>query len=236
MNGWDDSAAAWVASQGEHGDFLRRYVLDPAISMRLEGRGFATALDVGCGEGRFCRVLRGMGIDAAGIDPTEALIARARKLDPTGDYRITQAEELPFADGVFDLVVSYVSLVDIPGYEEAIAEMARVLKPGGTLLIANVNGFMTAHAGERGWQEDADGNRLHFAIDNYLDIHSSWESWGGLQIQNWHRPLSAYMKALLGQGLQLVFFDEPAPIGGSVQQVSEERRVPGSHLMEWRKP
>src|SRR5262249_697984 len=47
--GWTASADAWIARMGEHGDDGRRYVLDPALLARIEGRTFARALDVGCG-------------------------------------------------------------------------------------------------------------------------------------------------------------------------------------------
>ena len=52
MNGgWSASAGAWIASLGGEGDFTRRYVTDPVMVARIEGRGFRAALDVGCGEG-----------------------------------------------------------------------------------------------------------------------------------------------------------------------------------------
>ena len=93
-DGWAASAHAWIAEQGEAGDYGRRFVLDGPMIERIRGRGFATALDVGCGEGRFCRILRDLGIRAVGVDPTAALIDRARQLDPAGDYRIGRAETL----------------------------------------------------------------------------------------------------------------------------------------------
>ena len=72
---WDQSAEAWIADQGERGDFSRAFVLDRAMLERIEGRGFGTALDVGCGEGRFCRMLRDRGIATTGIDPTAGVAA-----------------------------------------------------------------------------------------------------------------------------------------------------------------
>lgn len=68
--GWDLSAQAWIDNMGEEGDFGRRCVLDAPMIARIRDRGFRTALDVGCGEGRFCRILRGLGIAPVGIDPT----------------------------------------------------------------------------------------------------------------------------------------------------------------------
>src|SRR5690349_19685316 len=136
-DGWAESAAAWIADMGNSGDFGRACVLDRPMLERIEPGRFSTALDVGCGEGRFCRMLAGRGIRTVGIDPTEALVDEARRRDPEGDYRIGRAERLDFPDASFDLVVSYLSLIDIPDLAPAIAEMARVLRPSGSLLIAN---------------------------------------------------------------------------------------------------
>ena len=171
------------------------------------------------------------GIHAIGIDPTEPLIAEARRRDPAGDYRIGRAETLDFLDASFDLVVAYLSLIDIPDLPAAIAEMARVLRPGGALLIANLTSFGTAG----GWSLDLLG-RTRFAIDHYLAERASWASWRGIRIRNWHRPLETYMTLLLGTGLDLRFFAEPVPHGGNARRVARYRRVPWFLIMEWRKP
>jgi 2-polyprenyl-3-methyl-5-hydroxy-6-metoxy-1,4-benzoquinol methylase len=86
-DGWNESAEAWIADQGERGDFSREFVLDAVMLQRIERGNFKNALDVGCGEGRFCRMLRERGIAAIGIDPTAALLQTARERDPEGDYR-----------------------------------------------------------------------------------------------------------------------------------------------------
>jgi ubiquinone/menaquinone biosynthesis C-methylase UbiE len=85
-NGWEESATAWIADLGEHGDFGRRYVLDPVMLSRALAARPSAALDVGCGEGRFCRMLKAGGVAAVGIDPTRKLLAAARQRDPTGHY------------------------------------------------------------------------------------------------------------------------------------------------------
>src|ERR1051325_4570443 len=61
-SGWAEAAAAWIADMGEQGDYGRACVLDRPMLERIRGRRFATALDVGCGEGRFCRMLQAAGI------------------------------------------------------------------------------------------------------------------------------------------------------------------------------
>lgn len=233
-DGWTESAQAWIDNSGEHGDNSRRYILDPVMKQRLAARPYRRALDVGCGEGRFCRLMQGMGIATVGIDPTTALIAQAHKRDPAGDYREGVAERLDVADGAFDLVVSYLTLIDIAPLEAAIAEMARVLAPGGSLLIANLNPYLTACI-DQDWQTDAAGRRLHWPIDDYLSEKRHWVEWAGIRIVNWHRPMETYMRLLLAQGLTLAFFAEPKPIGGDADFIERGTRVPWFHVMEWRK-
>jgi SAM-dependent methyltransferase len=232
-SGWAESAAAWIADMGEEGDYGRACVLDRPMLQRIHTRRFATALDVGCGEGRFCRMLQAAGIATVGIDPTEELLRQARRRDPNGDYRIGRAEMLEFPDRSFDLVVSYLTLIDIADIDRAVAEMARVLKPRGTLLIANLTSFATA-APEGGWFPDA-GGELRLCIDHYLDERAEWVDWRGIRVKNWHRPLCRYMTLLLGAGLTLTYFDEPAPNGGDPDKADRYRRAPWFLLMEWEK-
>ncbi|MFT3728998.1 MAG: class I SAM-dependent methyltransferase [Terricaulis sp.] len=235
-NGWNESAAAWIADMGEHGDFGRQYVLDPIMLPRALAAKAGNALDVGCGEGRFCRLLQQHGIATTGLDPTPALLAQARERDPAGAYVEASGEALPMPNASFDLVVSYLSLIDIPDFAAAIAEMSRVLKPGGRLLVANLNSFNTA-SGDDGWVRDALGRLKHYPLDNYLEERAFWTAYRGIRIVNHHRPLSAYMRAFLACGLTLSYFDEPAPVVGAPEPKAERyRRAPWYVVMEWRKP
>jgi ubiquinone/menaquinone biosynthesis C-methylase UbiE len=100
----------------------------PAARLFLQGEPVAgmRALDVGCGDGRMVRRLRAAGAWATGVD------VRSDAGGVRGD-----AHRLPFRGGVFDRVSCCLVLhyLDHPG--EAIAEMARVLRPGGRLLFAD---------------------------------------------------------------------------------------------------
>jgi ubiquinone/menaquinone biosynthesis C-methylase UbiE len=234
-NGWQASADAWIADQGENGDFSRRYVLDPVMVPRALAHSPKNVLDVGCGEGRFCRLLRKNGVACTGIDPTPALLATARKRDPGGFYVKGEAEHLPFGNESFDLVVSYLTLIDIPDIHVAIPEMARVLRPGGSLLIANLNGFNTACC-DVGWIKDSEGKRRFYPLDRYMEERVMWLEYRGIRIVNHHRPMSTYMRALLDQGLRLVYFDEPLPVAEThTKKAAEYRRAPWFHVMEWQK-
>lgn len=233
-NGWNESASAWIKDMGELGDRGRQHILDPAMHTLLNGRHFNRMLDIGCGEGRLCRILKPYFNEAIGIDPTIALIENAQEKDPNGKYIVGNAEELPFDNEGFDLVISCLSLIDIPDFEKAIDEMARVLAPNGTLLIANSTSFNTAGS-IHGWQLDENGERLFYGIDDYMKHFEVWESWRGITIKNHHRPLSDYMKAFLSNNLVLKHFDEPLPVSGDENWVSKYGRMPWYLLMEWQK-
>lgn len=231
--GWDTSAQAWIDVIGIDGDWGRRFVLDAPMLARIEGRGFRDAVDIGCGEGRFCRMMQPHGIRTVGIDPTAALIEQARALDPAGDYRIEGAEALSLPEASVDLAVAYLSLIDIADLARAIGELHRVLRPGGTLLIANLQGFNTASV-HQGWTREPDGTR-RFCIDRYLEEHPVWVEWRGIRIRNWHRPLQAYIGGLLGAGFELRHFSEPEPHGVDDEKAARYRRVPNFLVMEWQK-
>jgi SAM-dependent methyltransferase len=230
--GWRDSARAYVAFQ-DQGDPNRTLLLDPVMLQQCGGVTGARALDLGCGEGRFCRMLAERGAIVTGIDLTPELARIARERGgPTEDYARATAEVLPFSDGSFDLVVSYITFVDIVDFRAAIAECARVLRPGGQMVVANL-GFVTA---SQGWLRDDDGNRLYHRIDRYAEEWPQVFEWLGIRITNWHRPLSAYMQAYLDAGLELRAFLEPVPEDLSLRadaRYEDWFRVPLFNIMRW---
>lgn len=232
--GWDASAAAWIAIQGDQGDFGRVHVLDAPMLALVDACAPRTVLDVGCGEGRFCRMLGERGIVTTGVDPATALIARARSLHPEGDYRIAPAEAMTVEPGGHDMAVCYLSLIDMPDLDGALARIIAAIRPGGHLLIANLTAFNTA-AVHLGWTKPLIGEPS-FPIDHYLEERARRTAWRGVDIINHHRPLKRYMQALLGHGLSLVHFDEPPATGGPPDKRERYNRVPNFHIMLWRKP
>lgn len=228
--GWYQSAQAWIDVVGEQGDWGRRYVLDGPMMDRVGAAHVESAVDVGCGEGRFCRMMQERGIRTIGADPTVALIERARAVDPSGDYRAMGAEALDMPDGSVDLAVFYLSLIDIPDLPAALAEAWRVVRPGGRVLVANLQGFNTA-AEPLGWTHEPDGTR-RFCIDHYMVERPRHTAWQGISIINWHRPFSVYMQGFLEQGFILRHFAEPVPtIDGD--KADRYRRAPNFLIMEW---
>ena len=233
---WISSAGAWIEGMRK-GDRNRTHLLDPAMLDAVGDLSGKKVLDVGCGEGRFCRMMAERGASVTGVDLTPSLISEAQKLDPDGSYIEASAESLPFADDQFDLSVSYVVLVDIPDYRAAIREMARVTKPGGRIVAANVNSFISSS--ETSWHRDSEGRKAHFPVDRYFEERPLRLSWSGISIINWHRPLQAYMSAYLDAGLILRQFFEPMPSAEAVveqPEMHDETRIALFNVMVWQKP
>jgi SAM-dependent methyltransferase len=96
-------------------------------------------LDVGCGTGVLARAARarvgGTG-RVAGVDPNEDMLALARRADPGVEWRTGVAERLPFPDHTFDRTVSQFALMFVGDPRAALADMARVTRPGGRVALA----------------------------------------------------------------------------------------------------
>lgn len=122
------------------------------ISARTQLGCRQRVLDVGTGFGHFARALLPHlrpGVSLVGLDPEPVSVAEAerrtsrfvklRGLDAHLDFKVGRAEALPFADAHFDAVVAQTVLIHLADPVVALAEMARVLAPGGLLLLAEPN-------------------------------------------------------------------------------------------------
>lgn len=100
-------------------------------------------LDVGCGGGFTCEFLASRGAQVTGLDRSAACIEaaseHARVAGLNVDYQQGSAEQLPFGDDVFDVVVCVDVLEHVEDPQVAIAEMSRVLRPGGWFCFDTVN-------------------------------------------------------------------------------------------------
>jgi ubiquinone/menaquinone biosynthesis C-methylase UbiE len=124
-----------------------RYRLARALEPHLPERGDGRRLlDVGCGTGHHLASYRDRGFEVAGVDGSEAMIARARAKNPGAIVLPADVETLPFAAASFDYVLCIEVLRYLPDCGPCLGEIRRVLKPGGVCLATatprlNLNGY-----------------------------------------------------------------------------------------------
>jgi ubiquinone/menaquinone biosynthesis C-methylase UbiE len=114
--------------------------LQKALVMRLaRPRPGEHALDVGTGTGNYACALAARGLRVTGLDPSEAMLAVARSKPQPVSWQQGAAEDLPYQEGSFDLVVSVTALEFMADPGRALAELFRVLAPGGRMVVGTLN-------------------------------------------------------------------------------------------------
>ncbi len=99
------------------------------------------ALDAACGTGRQAALLHELGCSTVGLDQSESMVAVARSKLPDVRFEVGDLEHLPFADDEFDLAVVSLALCHLADPGAAVAELARVVRPGGVLMITDPHPF-----------------------------------------------------------------------------------------------
>jgi SAM-dependent methyltransferase len=195
-------------------------LLREANLLPLDGRRI---LDVGCGDGQVSRLASANGAEVViGIDPTWNQVAVAAERGGGPAYARAAAAELPFPDESFDAVVACLVFEHINEVDAAIAEVSRVLVPGGRFcFFLNHPLLQTPNSG---WIDDQvlDPPEQYWRIGPYLvEDLSIEEVEKDVFIPFIHRPLSRYVNALAANGLLIERMVEPAPPPGFLARAAE---------------
>jgi SAM-dependent methyltransferase len=215
-----DGIADWYDT-----DFLGD-VHDPGreAAIRLLGEGRGRLLDIGCGTGAQTVAFRDAGWEVTGVDASEDMLrrAQARGLEAT----CADATELPFADASFDAVVSLWTHTDIDGFDDVLAEAARVLRPGGPLVYAGGHPcFVGPHSrflGAEGVPELHSG----YLGEGRYGLEAPGVGTEGLRakVGAVHLTLGCFLQMFLDAGLRLEHFEE-----------LENRPYPFAIALRWRR-
>ena len=216
---WESNSAWWQQGFTEGADPEYEEQILPLAQRWL--RGFDRVLDVGCGEGQIARRLMADGAcEVVGIDPTNNQLATARQRGGGPQYVRAAAERIPLADATCDGAVASLVFEHIPDHRPAIAEIARVLRPGGRFVFF-LNHPLLQCPGS-GWIIDHILEEEYWRVGPYLVEDVAMEELApGVVLPFVHRPLSQYVNALADNGLHVVHMAEPAPPPGFIARAPE---------------
>lgn len=193
LNEWDNASNEWVESLKINQ--VRTNILIPETLKILGDIKGKRALDLGCGEGGYSRLIASKGAIVTGVDFSENLINEALKQNHTNEIEY-YVRDVCFLEGIedkkFDFIVSAMCLMAVENLEVAMKEAYRVLKPGGEFLISILHPCF--------------GFKEYFNEGPYQEILSEHF---GKPITFWHKTLSNTINCMLNSGFNLRSLYEP---------------------------
>ncbi|MFD7653156.1 class I SAM-dependent methyltransferase [Actinosynnema sp. NPDC059797] len=188
------------------------YTLPAMIDLAGDVAG-RRVLDAGCGSGPLFAALRDRGATVSGFDASTTMVGVARRrLGPDADLRVADlAAPLPYDDGAFDDVVSALVLHYLEDWTAPLAELRRVLRTGGRLIVAVNHPII---------YKMIDPKADYFATVQWSSEHT----FAGRKavLSNWHRPLHAMTDAFTAAGFRISVVSEPHPAPEARELFPEE--------------
>ena len=203
---WEDQAEGWIRWARTPGldDYYEQYNL-PAFLELLPPPGRRT-VDLGCGEGRVARTLRGIGHRVVGVEPSRTLSRAAHGADPTIPVVRARGDAAPLISGCADLLVCFMVLQDVDDLDAVCGEIARLLAPDGVACAAIVHPLASSGF------PDPDGEFQY--VGRYLDVMRNElrvERMGvDFTFHSAHRSIEHYSHAFEAAGLVIEALREPA--------------------------
>ena len=125
-------------------------------------------------------------------------------------YRVCAMEDLEFPDNTFDIVLSSLAFHYVKDFQGIVRKISRWTVPGGNFVFSAEHPVFTA-SGSQDWYYDAEGNILHFPVDNYYYEGEREAVFLGERVIKYHRTLTTYLNTLLVNGFELRNIIEPQP-------------------------
>ncbi len=203
INDYDGIAEGYAAANET--SFVHAYYERPAMLALAGDVAGRRVLDAGCGAGPLLAALRDRGAIVAGFDKSAGMVELARRrLGDDADLRVAElGGPLPFPDGTFDDVTASLVLHYLEDWGPTLAELRRVLRPGGRLIVSVNHPFR-----ENLWHREIGLEPDYFATYDYV---VEWTVGGQTALLRfWTRPLHAMTGAFTAAGLRVSVISEPA--------------------------
>ena len=192
-----------------------------AVAERIAREGLSPVLDLGCGEGRLCRLLQRLGIDVVGLDRSPTMLSAVPSARVLGD-----ASLLPLREACFGAVAALYMLYHLPRPVMALLESRRVLRPGGLFVAATPSRYNDPELAEVLPCEpspfDAEGAP---DLVRQVFVRAEVETWDAPLI---HLPtLQAVEEYLFGRGM------DPAKCGPTARRLGAPLTVTKRGCLAW---
>jgi SAM-dependent methyltransferase len=227
-SGWDEHAGWWQEHFTEGADPEYEEQIIPLALAEVDAA--PTVLDLGCGEGQISRRLAAAGSSVVGIDLTASQVEEAVRRGGGPAYLRSSVTSLPFADGSFDVVLTCLVLEHVDDLDGAMAEMARVVRPGGRVLVFLNHPLLQTP--DSAWIDDhvLDPPERYWRVGPYLDELAFVDQVeAGVFIRFVHRPLHRYVNTMAAAGLVITGMLEPPPPAGFLDvapEYAESQAIP----------
>ncbi len=216
---WDANAPTWAAEVRAGHDRTHEVFTSPRFLEFLPDLAGLSAIDLGCGEGRYTRSFARRGAHMTGVDISPQMLELARQeesREPLGiRYELESSAQLrSFAGNSFDAAVSTMALMDTPNFPAVAREAFRVIRPGGGFYFSVLHPcFMTR---DSTWAKDPEGGVVGRQVSNYWGDEPYTEEWGfenapPFTIFYFPYRLEDYINGLCAAGFRIERVQEPRP-------------------------
>lgn len=199
-----------------------------------------TLLDLGCGYGWHCKYAVEQGAKkVVGIDLSGKMIDKANEInsDHRIEYHVMAVEDFDYRNNCFDVVLSSLTFHYIESFERVCADVHSCLAQGGEFIFSVEHPVFTAF-GTQGWYRNADGEILHWPVDNYFSEGRRTTNFLGEEVIKYHKTLTTYINGLLNNGFEITNLIEPEPskeLLETVEGMRDELRRPMMLIISARK-
>lgn len=187
-------------------------------------------LDIGCGFGWHCMFAAEHGaLSVVGTDISEKMlqVAEEKTSSPQVNYQQVAMEDLNYAPGSFDVVISSLAFHYTPDFDLICEKVYDFLAPGGAFVFSVEHPIFTAY-GNQDWIYSKDGKPDHWPVDRYFMEGERKSVFLGEEVIKYHKTLTTYLNTLLRHGfmIQQIIEPEPDPALLDVPGMRDELRRP----------
>lgn len=211
---WGKVAPWYDKIVGSTGHYYHEHVIFPHLKKIILPKNGDKILDIGCGQGVYAKLLS-QNVSYVGIDLAKELITKARLTDKNKahEYYVADATKpLPVADSSFDYVLSILAIQNMRDPQAAIDNMAKALKPGGSLVcVLNHPAFRIPR--QSSWEIDERSKLEYRRINRYMTpieipINTHPGQKNSPVTWSYHHPISYFVESITKSGCVITGLEE----------------------------